>query len=85
MSANHFSADGNVKSKSLCDGEQLWHEQFCQTHRCDQGGFSLVAFTEHCSTGDIGPGDHDHADSETGTAIPDDDTASLAGFSFESV
>ena len=36
---------------------------------------------------DGGPGDHDHADSETGAAIPDDgdDIASLAGYSCESV
>ena len=36
---------------------------------------------------DGGPGDHDHADSETDTAIPDDDddTASLASCSLESV
>ena len=33
-----------------------------------------------------GPGDHDHADSETDTAIPNDDgIASLASSSFESV
>ena len=36
---------------------------------------------------DGGPRDHDHADSETDTAIPDDDDdiASLASQSFESV
>ena len=44
-----------------------------------------------CTTGDMsslldgGPGDHDHADSKTDTAIPDDDMASLASCSFESV
>ena len=35
---------------------------------------------------DGGPGDHDHAGSVTDTAIPDDDDiASLASYSFESV
>ena len=34
---------------------------------------------------DDGPGDQDHADSETDTAIPDDDIASLASCSFEYV
>ena len=34
---------------------------------------------------DGGPGNHDHADSKTDTAIPDDDMASLASCSFESV
>ena len=36
---------------------------------------------------DGGPGDHDHADSQTDTAIPDDDDdiASLASCSFESL
>ena len=53
---NHFIAGGNMKSKSLfCDGEQLWHEQFCQTHRREQTGFSLVSVTEQCTTGDMSP------------------------------
>ena len=34
---------------------------------------------------DGGPGDHDHAESETDTAIPDDDVATLASQSFESL
>ena len=36
---------------------------------------------------DGGPGDHDHADTETDTAIPDDDDdiASLASCSLESL
>ena len=34
---------------------------------------------------DGGPGDHDLDDSETDTAVPDDDIASLASCSFESV
>ena len=41
----------------------------------------------HVSPLDSGPGDHDHADSETDTAKPDDDDdiASLASRSFESL
>ena len=69
---NHFIAGGNTKSKSLsCGGEQPWHVLFCRIHRREQSGSSL------------GPGDRDLADSETDTAIPDDDIASLA--SYESV
>ena len=54
---------------------------------------SLFYAIEPCVIGDTsppldgGPGDHDHADSETDTAIPDDDDdiASLASCSFESL
>ena len=91
---NHFSAGGNMRAKSLFHGgEQSWQEQFCQIHRHGQTGFSLVSLTEtlhhwgHVRPLDGGPCDHDHADSETDTAIPndDDDIASLASCSFESV
>ena len=94
---NHFSADGNTRSKSLFyGGEQPWHEQFCQIHRLGQNGSSLVSFDRalhHWRTCpslfplDGGTGDHDHADSEIDTAIPDDDDdiASLASCSFESL
>ena len=63
-----------------------------KTHRREQSGFSLVSLMEHCTTEDIvtpldgGPGDHDHADSETDTQIPDDDDiASLASNAVKSV
>ena len=41
----------------------------------------------HVPALDGGPGDHDHTDSETDTAVPDDDDdiASLASESFESL
>ena len=40
---HHFSAGVNVRSKSLFyGGEQPWQEQFCQIHRREQSGFSLV-------------------------------------------
>ena len=60
-------------------GEKPWHEQFCLIRRHEQNGSSLVSLIEPCITVDMaplfdgGPGDHDHADSETDTAIPDDD------------
>ena len=91
---NHFSADGNTRSKSLFHGrEQPWHKQFCQIHRHGQNGSSLVSLKKPCVTGDMsllldgGPGHHDHADSETDTAIPDDDDdiASVASCSIESL
>ena len=87
-----FSTSGNTKSKLLSsDGEQPWHEQFRQTHRHGQSGFSLVVFDGalhhwgHVRPLDGGPGDHDLDDSGTDTAIPDDDIACLASYAFESV
>ena len=42
-----------MRSESLShDGEQPWHEQFCQTHRHGQSAFSLVSMKELCTTGD---------------------------------
>ena len=79
---------------ALLRRKQPWHEQFCQTHRCGQSGFSLVSLAEPCTTGDTsllltvgppGPADHDLADSETDTAIPDDDIVSLMSYAHESV
>ena len=67
---NHFIAGGSMKSKlPSCDGEHPWHAQFCRILRREQSGSSLVSL-------DGGPGDHNHADSETDTAIPDDDILS---------
>ena len=56
-------------------------------HRHEQSGFSLVSLHHwgHVPPLYGGPGDHDHAVSETDTAIPDDDIAFLASESFESV
>ena len=68
-----------MKSISLFyGGEQPWQEQFCRIHQHEQKNFSLVSLIEPY---------HDHADSETDTATPgdDDDIASLASCSFESV
>ena len=89
----HFIAGGNTKSKSFsCDVEQPWHAHFCRFLQREQSGSSLSSLTEPYTTGDMslpvdgGPGDHDHAGSETDTAIPDDDDiASLASYSFEFV
>ena len=68
-------------------------QQLAETpHRREQSGFSLVSLVEplhhwgHISPLDGGPGDHDHADSETDTAIPDDDDiVSLASYAHDSV
>ena len=91
MSAKSLIAGGDTRCKSLSDGEHLWHEQFRQTHRHVQNGSSLVLIDSamphwgHVPSLDGGAGDHDRADSVTDTAIPDDDIASLASFSSESV
>ena len=43
-----------MRSKSFSfDGEQPWHEHFCQTHRHGQSSSSLVSLIEHCTTGDM--------------------------------
>ena len=90
---DHFCAGGNTRYKSVFYGrEQPWHEQFCQIHRNGQNGSSLVSLKalhhwRHVLPLGGGPGDHDYADPEIDTAIPDDDgdIAPLASCSFESL
>ena len=68
-----------MKSKSLShNGEQPWSARSCRILQREQSGSSQVSLTEPCTIGDMSP--HDHADSETDTAMPDDDDdiASLA-------
>ena len=49
------------------------------------GGEQRITGATSLTLLDGGIGDHDHADSETDTAVPDDDIASLASCSFESL
>ena len=76
-----------MRSKSLSCEEQPWHERSCRTHRHAQSIIDrAVHHWGHVPPLDGGPGDDDHDDSETDTAIPDDDDiASLASYTFESV
>ena len=65
--------------------EQPWLARSCRILQCERSGSFLASLTEPCITHwghvpalDGEPGDHDLADSETDTAIPDDDIVSLS-------
>ena len=95
---NHFNADGNAKFTELSP-ESHDTSSAAAPFSTGRNGSSRASLMELCIVGvmslllDCGFGDHDHADSETDTAIPDDDddiasfasqpTASLQPSSFQ--
>ena len=88
---NHFIAGGSTKSKSLLRRRAAIARAVLPnpSARAEWPFPGIIDralhLWRHVDALDGGPRDHDLADYETNTAIPDDDIASLANYAFESV